>query len=414
MKPFMDYLSYHKRCYNPYPIVIPRSMYIELTELGEAIIQGVKAVAGHYLDDPRMQSRMPLTGQFKEILSFSYPQPYHIGMLRPDLIFSRDHGPLVCEINARFPINGMALSQWLGQTIATVPYLADAGIEPPQSLNRLLPAMLNRFDIDKPLALINKKEAGSESRFFLDQFRAAGGRAIIAAPEELQLKRGGIELNGESVNQFILELDRAELLNFKTEVLEQMAGYSNYFNDLRTLILAHDKRMLGVLRDRDIMSSYLEEPYLTLLNHFISKSVNLDNDVAFDEALKNPGQWVIKKISGGRGVGMLIGPETSEDTWASTLTNNRDEYMAQEYIPYKELPVVHENNGNPACAMMYLVGTLPCFDDKVFGPGMFRTSKTFKINLGQGEGDAVLLGPAIQKAEAEDNRRAIPVYHGVV
>ena len=396
MSPILDFLPYDSICYNPYPLVLGHRLCEEFTEFMDVLVRGVNAVVRSYLEDSRIHAMMPISPELKKILEMCSGQPYQLGTIRPDILFQKGGGVKICEINARFPLNGMTISQWLSKSTAGSPYLMWNGYEPNEGVMDILNSLENRFDLNKPLLRVSKSEKGGESRYFLEHFKSLGGEVIHASPEQLEAVPTGVSANGQSVDQFILEMDRQELLLLDGRVLRLIIQSGNYLNDIRTLILVHDKRLLGVLGNRQVMKDYLPDADLDILSKYIPETVDLSLEENFKRVLDDRKKWVIKKISGGRGVGLLMGCDCDKARWYSTLLEHRSEYMAQAYVEPEKFLITYEKGNEIVQNHLHIVGSLPCLDGHYFGPGMFRASEQEGINIGEGEGESIFLGTAQQ------------------
>ncbi|NWN23175.1 hypothetical protein GY661_25340, partial [Escherichia coli] len=69
------------------------------------------------------------------------------------------------------------------------------------------------------------------------------------SPAAIGLEGGRLCAAGRTIDHAILEMDRSELPLISGEVLRHLIDTGRYFNDVRTLILVHDKRVLAVLWD---------------------------------------------------------------------------------------------------------------------------------------------------------------------
>jgi hypothetical protein len=394
--PLSGFLPYEDRCYSPYPISVSLLLFTELGDLANTLMRAVRTVAENYLIDSAMQSLMPLPVHLVEFLKMSHSNMYQAGTMRPDLLFGKYHEIKVCEINARFPLNGMLSSQWVSQASFAHEYSDSSCSQLPDNIGKIQDEILERFDVTKPLGWVSHSESGTESRFFLQKFAELGGLFIELDPLELSLQDGRVQGQGVEIEQFILEIDREELCLFDPPVLNHIVQQCNYINDVRTLILVHDKRILSILGDRLIMQNYLQEEDLVRLARHIPETLDLGNQDNYKRVLTTPSEWVIKKISGGRGVGMLIGVQCDAVLWRETLENHSEEYMAQSYVPLDTFDVIRGDSIKP----MHVVGSLPCFDGLSFGLGMYRASSRAGINLGDGSGDSIMLGSAVDDTKA--------------
>src|SRR5205823_6187212 len=99
-----------------------------------------------------------------------------------------------------------------------------------------------------------RSESGSEIFMLL-----AGLEWFTITPASLTLERDP---------HVVLELDRIELLDLAPDVLDRIIRNGSR-NDVRTLILVHDKRLLSVLCDPAIMRDYVDAATARLLTHHI-------------------------------------------------------------------------------------------------------------------------------------------------
>lgn len=400
--PIRKFLPYQEVCFNPYPLVMPQQLTARLERLSERLLRSLTFVATSYVDNKSMQTKMPIPERLMHFLTLARGTPYHMGTVRPDLLFGKHGEVKVCEINARFPLNGMALSQWVNHGAEKASYLSWNGYQPIKASRDICAAMLARFCIDQPVVRVASSEGGGESRFFLSEFQKLGGTCYHARPEELNVDDASITLNNRPVNDFILEIDREELLQFNDDVIKRIIRNSNHINDIRTLILIHDKRILSLLSDHDIMRPHLSPFEHNELISGLLANADLHNEKGMQQVLTNKNNWVLKKCSGGRGIDMHIGKSVCQTQWEDIIKNDQSDYTAQEYLEPSKFPIAHKafanrittpsNQCNPRkTTAMNIVGSLPCFDGTSFGPGMFRASQLDCVNIGDGRGQAIFL-----------------------
>lgn len=141
----------------------------------------------------------------------------------------------------------------------------------------------------------------------------------------------GVETTGtevlERVHQLGLELHQHELRSLSPSLLREIARCS--FNDLRTIFLVHDKRILGlVLEELDALVSVqkvLTSSQAEILRCGITPTIipgsremtalihtSYENQVAKDDLL-------LKPIRGGKGAGIMFGSDMTPQAWASQL-----------------------------------------------------------------------------------------------
>ncbi len=392
----VNYLDFGASAYNPYPFVFSASIADELQRMGALLLKALNAAASGFLANKALRRHMPMPGWVTELLIMAEKRPYRIGMFRPDLLFVADGGLKICEINGRFIANGMILSQKLAEASGRLAYLADAPYQAITPFSGLIPALLSRFDPDAPVTLLLNKEPGNEIRYLLQRWQDNGGVYHLASPKDLQLKGRHIVLHGQRVAQFILELKRDELRLFATEVLRHMVHHCTYINDLRTLLVIHDKRLPGALLDPEVVHGILTMEEHAFLSRFLLPSHDMTDAAAYAMVRANPKPWVAKRISSGRGEGMHIGNGVSLSVWQELLAQGRGEYLAQQFVPQRTFPILTIRENRLVRHPMQVVATLPGFDQTIFGPGILRSGVHDVINMHGGRGQ--LLMPMVSSA----------------
>lgn len=95
---------------SPSPYVVDKETMQEMETLHEAIVKGVRAVVQKWPKNTHLRDMIPLHPRIEKVLLTMEREPFKIGTFRPDILLPV-HGPLqVCEINARFPLNGFLSS----------------------------------------------------------------------------------------------------------------------------------------------------------------------------------------------------------------------------------------------------------------------------------------------------------------
>ncbi|GAT25084.1 taurine catabolism dioxygenase TauD [Aspergillus luchuensis] len=142
-----------------------------------------------------------------------------------------------------------------------------------------------------------------------------------------------IDHNGEileEIHQVGLELHQRELRALSPEMLRQIS--LRCFNDMRTILLVHDKRMLGIVMQE--LESLVERNIITpaqakTLNKGITETLlpgssELDRFIEYCKGspeLKN--EYILKPIRGGKGEGIVFGEDLDAADWVSRLEDLR-------------------------------------------------------------------------------------------
>jgi hypothetical protein len=368
--------------FSPVPVAVNHEEMPRMAKLCRILNKALTSVVNAYYNDERIQAIYNFDKDLNDILNIARLQPYEVGMYRPDFLQAEDGGIKICEIGARYPINGWMISYFLNMItensqINPVPLLASV---PDQ--RDFVDAIFNRFNNAGPIVLVHDKEKGTEVFYLLNEFNKQGLNYISATPAQLTSQNGQVLLQGKPVNQFILEMDREELRAFDPEVLKLIISKGNYFNDVRTLIMVHDKRVLAVLYNREIMADYLSGDEAQFLQSFLIPTYALHESQKRAEVSHGPTNWVLKRNSGGRGIDMYVKSECDASVWTDVIASQWPDYMVQQYVPQRWFK---HNNGLDE-TLINLVGMLLCYNDRSFGPGLFRGSAESVVNVHQGRG----------------------------
>ena len=190
----------------------------------------------------------------------------------------------------------------------------------------------------------------------------------------------------EEILQVGLELRQQELFGLPREILRHISLCC--FNDLRTLLLVHDKRMLGIVQqelgrlvkqqvltpaqarvlDEGIVDTYL--PNSPQLSSLLQKSIS-------SPSLKD--DYIIKPVRGGKGEGIIFGDDLTVEEWLSKVNGllSQAPFLGTTYVIQRKvkhclydlvLPASVEKVSYP------LVGTFHIFHGRFCGLGIWRSS----------------------------------------
>lgn len=421
----------------------------------DALHRALRAVVRQYPHDPRIQAIYDLPDSLRAILRTAESEPYELGFYRPDLVFDRSGHPRICEIGARYPLNGWVLSALLegmdAADEASIPSSSadssEAFVNAKQVQNHAGPQaqtlwlLLHRhYPPGSTLALVHNRERGAEVHGALARLRAQGVNVLDVSPQVLALRNGAItaDQGGKAItiDQCLLELDRTELDLFAPDVLQALIAQGQYRNDVRTLILVHDKRVLCVLSDPDILRDLVNADDAQTLKPWLIPSYVGNDSIARERLLEAPQNLIAKRSSGGRGIDAVIRSQCAPHEWRHLIETEWSSFMFQDYLdqlafesevkanasssngqaqlgsgrcPVSEAkplqgasskpggpvstPVHSDPNhdyeraaASPDGAGVHLVGMMLCCNERFLGPGVFRGSRDAIINVHQGRG----------------------------
>lgn len=365
--------------FSPIPVAVTRKEIARMDKLCQILNKALTGVVNAYFEDERIRAIYNFDEGLNDILRMAQAQPYQIGMYRPDFLQAEDGSIKICEIGARYPINGWMISYYLNVITedSSLPRLAAV---PDQQ--GFIDTIFGRFNPNEPIVLLHEKEKGTEVFYLLDEFSKQGLDYISASPAQLSCQNGEVMLHGKPVGQFILEMDREELRNFDPEVLKLIITKGNYFNDVRTLILVHDKRILAALYNDGIMKNYLPEEEYIFLRSFLIPTYALHTSEKREEVSNSALNWVLKRNSGGRGIDMYVKSDCETAFWTDVIAKQWPAYMVQQYVPQRWF----KYGSGSEKTLINLVGMLLCYNNRSFGPGLFRGSAESVVNVHQGRG----------------------------
>jgi hypothetical protein len=345
------------------PVMLSPVYSARLDALTGLLDTALRGIVAHYFDDPRIRAIYALPEAMERLLQLAEGRPYRIGCTRPDFIYDPDGQPRLCEIGARYPLNGWMLSACAAEVYASStprPFLDDlcAGYRPGETV-----------------AMVHAREAGTEIFLLGEALRERGIGFVQTHPSALGVENGRLHAGGEWIDHVILEMDRTEIPLIPPDVLQQLIDTGAYFNDIRTLILVHDKRTLAVLWDEAIMADILPPGDAAALRALLIPSWTIAGPEACEALLAQGGDMIAKRSSGGRGIDALVRSDCGEGAWRMRVCAEWGEDMYQLYLP--QLGFRAPGEANP----IHLVGMLLCRDGTSYGAGVFRGSDAKIINV---------------------------------
>jgi hypothetical protein len=362
------------------PVKVSADYILQMNRLCEILNKSFEAIVAHYFSDSRIRDIYQLDAGLENILQLASTQPYQVGFFRPDLLFDQNGQAKICEIGARYPLNGWILSFFTTQFFDSVAEKKKEELNRNQQLQALVEDICGLFPAKDTIALLHDQEKGTEVFYFKNEFQERGFHFIQAKPQDLVVKEDTIYAGNDPVYQFIFEMDREELRKFRPEVLEAIVSQGIYFNDIRTLILIHDKRVLVTLFNEAIMRSYLSAEEYAFLRPFLINSQIIQSADECQPFIDSPTNLILKRNSGGRGVDAYVKNNTTPEVWEKLIRNEWTSFMIQEYVHQYEYADQEEVN------FMHLIGMLLCYNGRCYGPGIFRGSDEAIINVHQGRG----------------------------
>jgi len=132
----------------------------------------------------------------------------------------------------------------------------------------------------------------------------------------------------QAIHQVGLELHQHELASLPPLLLQHLSLVC--FNDLRTILLVHDKRMLGIVTQELphlVTRQILTPSQAQLLTRGITETIlpgpsSKELSRLLKQCTRSPDlkdQYILKPVRGGKGAGIIFGDELTPEEWCATL-----------------------------------------------------------------------------------------------
>ncbi|OAA60622.1 hypothetical protein ISF_05661 [Cordyceps fumosorosea ARSEF 2679] len=425
--------SYRASC--PRPILISESHCRQLKDLHGALTAAMNDIVSRWWRDKaaNFPARMPLEEEEEQLLQWLDEQEElgnlpkfstRQGSWRPDFLVEEVHHEdgsktenfRLSEINARFCFNGF-MHILYGNLALQGMNLNECGLSIPANGAEFFDSLLDMFRHDQPLHLLKGEEDGIDIGMFIQAVHdRIGTEPRLITPTDLRLVADettgrtrlcclatrGASSDGdafrtaegeavEEIHQVGLELHQHELAALGGEMRRQLG--LRCFNDLRTVLLVHDKRMLGIIGQE--LCSLVARGVLTP-----AQAVILDRGVAqtilpgspellrlaaggnCDDTTKDG--YLLKPVRCGKGAGIVFGEDMTAEAWRSTLNGLRStaspdsgSMVVQRRIKQQLYDVVlkrNDGNGMGEMKRNHLVGTYHVINGRYLGIGIWRSS----------------------------------------
>lgn len=226
-------------------------------------------------------------------------------------------------------------------------------------------------------------------RILPDETSGSGYRLFCTTSSDSSSGAATLVVGGETweeVHQVGLELRQHEIMGMQPEVLRQVS--LRCFNDMRTILLVHDKRMLGIVRNeaprlvarKVITSAQAESLKRGIVDTILPGSPEMRNILQNSESsptLRNG--YILKPIRSGKGDRIVFGDDITQREWIFILTK-----LSATGIPLEDACVVQRRimprkydlllKASTGMVRYPLVGTYHVINKRLLGLGGWRAS----------------------------------------
>ncbi|RFU78101.1 hypothetical protein TARUN_4163 [Trichoderma arundinaceum] len=309
------------------------------------------------------------------------------------------------------------VDRWWFDTAAELPKRMPLG-QKEQELLQLIDGLFTLFRRDRPVHLLKGEEAGIDIHMFIEAARRRLGSAPrLVDLADLRLVKDEKSKSGytlcavlkkpergtafpdtssmfftsdgefvEEIYQVGLELHQRELLAMRPEMLREIS--LRCFNDMRTILLIHDKRMLGIVKqelEKQVILNVITPRQAEILDKGIADtllpgSLQLRNLLFRSEKCPNLHQeYILKPIRSGKGDGIVFGEDLTNEEWVTALKRQLSPELALEnscVVQRRIFPRLYDviltaSGERQRCP---LIGTYHIVNGLFLGLGIWRSS----------------------------------------
>ncbi|PHH60872.1 hypothetical protein CDD81_1077 [Ophiocordyceps australis] len=414
--------SYRLGC--PRPILIGKQHQSQAQELHHALKTAITDIVRRWWKDgeAKFPCRMPLDSEEEDLLKWLEVQEEQgnlpkystrLGSWRPDFLIEECPGSggsenfCITEINARFCFNG-SMHACYGHEALNDLGMEGSGLVGAADGTEFLNGVLELFSPHVGLHLLKGEEKGIDISMFIHAVKARLGLTPrLIRPADLRLVPDAQEASGfklcclvdadsttptalvspdgeavEQIHQIGLELYQHELAQLGREMRRQLS--LRCFNDMRTVLLVHDKRMLGIVRQE--LQTLVARSILS-----VSQAATLDRGLA-DTILPGSSQlqllrqtpsakhdYILKPVRSGKGMGIVFGEDLSDAEWMAQLHRLgspdsvfSEGLLLQRRIKQQLYAVLLPGSGQ--VRQYALVGTYHVVNGRFVGIGIWRSN----------------------------------------
>lgn len=231
------------------------------------------------------------------------------------------------------------------------------------------------------------------------------GQAVhFVLPSSMRLSEEGTLFSTETgkdveVQQVALEAPQALLKAMGKDILKRVSLMCR--NDLRTVLLVHDKRFLGILRqeapdlhERGVLD---QDEYHAIMENIVETRLSRTDTFheVFEQCKVNPmakDDFVLKAIRSGFGRDHIFGYELEQEAWMAELEKLAkplvqggpvDGHVLQRYVRQQRYPIWRHMEQRTQ--EYYLVVSLLSLQGHYMGVGPTRIGERTHVRLGPGE-----------------------------
>lgn len=365
--------KYYHRWYFDRPMIVTSERDQELNKVTILINRFLHYYAEHYKE---YLDRISYPDYVLRLLELQEEHgPYHPSSARIDYLMDTDRNIKVCEFTSRFYGNGYFTSYFAdsrGRQLAKEHGVAVVD----NRMEDLLGDFVSQIDNYDRVCLLKGSNRLAAWQLFMPFYEALGKKTNIIEVKDAEEEARRGTLDGTFL---IGTFNQQDLLSTSEDTIKRFLD-NNYHNDLRSVFLTHDKRIISLLFDDKVTSHFMnEEETAFLRDHFIMTWLYRGNECIWEEARRNKDKYILKHPCLGSSQMIYAGCMTSDVEWEDLFASGTARDMVlQPFI--KQRSVMNRWEGQEF--REYITGTILMFEDSYYGTGIFRTSSLEVLNKG--------------------------------
>lgn len=356
------YIDYFRTYTYDRPLAVSKRTNDRLRELGLVLYKALDHLLGNYRD---FLDLVPRDERELRILDICGRRPFRVGTFRTDFVIDRAGRIRMIEITSRQPLNGYFTSGFFREIA-----LEQAGrlgiLDREDPYPAFFDYLQDYMGGAERVCVIKGNEKLEEFKIYPALFEAAGLECRVVPVAELASDLS--VLDGAWV---VEELTFDEIRALPDAVIDRLAR-APLHNDLLSLLHTHDKRIFGLLADEEFTGRVLDKRERAVLAEFLVPAwTRAARPEEWARAIDHKDSYIIKPVDKGKSVGVRAGVMTATDEWRKLLGSSAaDRFILQPFIDQKRF----QGRIGDEVREDFICGTLLYFNDRYFGPGLFRAS----------------------------------------
>ncbi len=367
-----ELMAYYRTYTFDKPLAMSLPTYHATRQLGLVLNKAIHYFVANYY---RFSALLPLDDRCLEILKIANKYPFRTGSFRTDFVIDKANRIKIIEMTTRFPFNGYIQSGYMSLLGLEMAKKIDArGVI--DDYPRYLDYLQNEICKTGKVTVIQGHDPMNDFKIYSRIFALAGLDFNVVDVDDIASNMDKLE--GARV---IEELTLNEIKSLTNEQIDAMMKAGMY-NDVRNIMLVHDKRFFKVLRDERFLSEALTPEEQSLLSAFTLPTYTLPHDSEqYNNAYTHKDAWILKPYGLGKGVGVVAGCTVDNDIWKELFESRKVETMILQ-------PMIDQQKFAGTISALgeirndFVAGTLLYVDDEYYGPGLYRSSSFEVSNQG--------------------------------